>query len=65
MSQDEERAQLIGCAIGAAVVSLIAEGTVINRDNLIVELHRQGKVIGDGAGSVISHEAVEIVMRGQ
>ena len=65
MSQDEERAQLIGCAIGAAVVSLIAEGTVINRDNLIVELHRQGKVIGGGAGSVISHEAVEIVMRGQ
>ncbi len=65
MSQDEERAQLIGCAIGAAVVSLIAEGTVINRDNLVVELHRQGKKIGDGAGSVISYEAVEIVRRGQ
>ncbi|NIY46553.1 hypothetical protein [Cedecea colo] len=64
MSQDEERAQLIGCAIGAAVVSLIAEGTAINRDNIVIELHRQGKVIGDGAGSMISHAAVEIVMRG-
>ncbi|MCT4703939.1 hypothetical protein MUA02_18970 [Enterobacteriaceae bacterium H20N1] len=65
MRQDEERAQLIGCAIGAAVVSLIAEGTVINRDNIIDELYRQGKIIGDGIGSAISHEAVEIVMRGQ
>ncbi len=65
MSRDEERAQLIGCAIGAAVVNLIAEGVVINRDNIVDELHRQGKTIGDGVGSVISHEAVEIVMRGQ
>ncbi len=65
MSQDEERAQLIGCAIGAAVVSLIAEGTIINRDNLIDELRRQGKIIGDGLGSIISHEAAKIVMRGQ
>ncbi len=65
MSQDEERAQLIGCAIGAAVVSLIAEGTVINRDNIVTELHRQRKIIGDGVGSLISHAAVEIVMRGQ
>ncbi|MCT4706461.1 hypothetical protein MUA04_24190 [Enterobacteriaceae bacterium H11S18] len=64
MSQDEERVQLIGCAIGAAVVSLIADGRVINRDNIVSELHRQGKSLGDGVGSIISHEAVEIVMRG-
>lgn len=65
MGQDEERVQLIGCAIGAAVVSLVASGTVINRDNIVEELYRQGKTIGDGVGSIISHEAVGIVMRGQ
>jgi hypothetical protein len=64
MSQDEERVRLIGCAIGAAVVNLIAEGQEINRDNIVNELQRQGKTFGDGVGSIISHEAVEIVMRG-
>lgn len=65
MSQDEARAQLIGCAIGAAVVSLIAQRTVINRDNIVNEFYRQGATIGNGVGNVISCEAAEIVMRGQ
>ncbi|MEL4013588.1 hypothetical protein [Dryocola clanedunensis] len=45
-------------------MSLIAEGLEINRDNIVSELQRQGKTIGDGVGSIISHEAVDIVMRG-
>ena len=32
---DEERAGMIGCAIGAAIVQLIGDGKVINRDNLV------------------------------
>jgi hypothetical protein len=48
MKFNDERTGLIGLAIGAAVIGLISGGKIINRDNIIEEIERQGRNRGDG-----------------
>lgn len=65
MQIDEERAGMIGCAIGAAVVQLIADGKVICRDNLAEELERQRRSTGNVIGKGVNRDAAELVRKGQ
>ncbi|HDY6675890.1 TPA: hypothetical protein RPV38_002228 [Escherichia coli] len=65
MQIDEERAGMIGCAIGAAVVQLIADGKVICRDNLVEELERQRRSTGNVIGKGVNRDAAELVRKGQ
>lgn len=64
MEMDEERAGMIGVAIGAAVVQLIADGKVICRDNLVEELERQRRLTGNVIGKGVNRDAAEIVRKG-
>jgi hypothetical protein len=62
---NEERAGMIGCAIGAAVVQLITENKVICRDNLVDELERQRRLTGNVIGKGVNRDAAELVRKGQ
>ena len=65
MKFNEERTGLIGLAIGAAVIGLISGGKVINRDNIIEEIERQGRNRGDGVEDAIFTQAASLVMKGK
>lgn len=65
MELNEERAGMIGCAIGAAVVQLITENKVICRDNLVDELERQRRLTGNVIGKGVNRDAAELVRKGQ
>lgn len=62
---DEERAGMIGCAIGAAIVQLIGDGKVINRDNLVEQLEQNRRDTGNVIGKGVNRDAAEIVRKGQ
>lgn len=62
---DEERAGMIGCAIGAAIVQLIGDGKVINRDNLVEQLEQNRRDNGNVIGKGVNRDAAEIVRKGQ
>ncbi|MCE6965109.1 hypothetical protein K6W81_14640 [Enterobacter sp. MW07] len=61
----EERAGMIGCAIGAAIVQLIGDGKVINRDNLVEQLEHNRRDTGNVIGKGVNRDAAEIVRKGQ
>ncbi|WP_252354240.1 hypothetical protein [Hafnia paralvei] len=61
---NEERAGLISEAIGMAVVNLIAFSVPINRDNLVDELERVRREIGNVIGKGVNRDAAEIVRKG-
>ena len=65
MRIDEERAGMIGCAIGAAIVQLIGDGKVINRDNLVEQLEHNRRDTGNVIGKGVNRDAAEIVRKGQ
>lgn len=62
---DEERAGMIGCAIGAAIVQLIGDRKVINRDNLVEQLEQNRRDTGNVIGKGVNRDAAEIVRKGQ
>ncbi|HGG8806031.1 TPA: hypothetical protein ACJJXH_002283 [Enterobacter hormaechei subsp. hoffmannii] len=62
---DEERAGMIGCAIGAAIVQLIGDGKVINRDNLVEQLEQNRRDTCNVIGKGVNRDAAEIVRKGQ
>lgn len=62
---DEERAGMIGCAIGAAIVQLIGDGKVISRDNLVEQLEQNRRDTGNVIGKGVNRDAAEIVRKGQ
>nr|WP_242637268.1 hypothetical protein [Leclercia pneumoniae] len=62
---DEERAGMIGCAIGAAIVQLIGDGKVINRDNLVEQLEQNRRDAGNVIGKGVNRDAAEIVRKGR
>lgn len=63
LSKDSERRALIGCAIGAAVVSLLANGMHLSRENLLYELERIKANSSDEQVKKINTEAAEIIRR--
>ncbi|MGK9175513.1 hypothetical protein KXR87_20225 [Yokenella regensburgei] len=65
MKFNDERTGLIGLAIGAAVIGLVSSGQIINRDNIIKEIERQGRNRGDGIEDEIFMEAALLVMKGR
>lgn len=65
MKSDEERAGMIGCAIGAAVVQLIADGRVISRDSLVEQLEQNRRETGNVIGKGVNRDAAELVRKGQ
>lgn len=65
MEFNEERAGMISSAIGLAVVNLVAFGVPINRDNLVEELERVRREMGNVIGKVANRDAAEIVRKGQ
>ncbi|MGY5958019.1 hypothetical protein ACUY4R_001934 [Kosakonia sp. BK9b] len=64
MKFNDEHTGLIGLAIGAAVIGLIAERTPINRDSIIDEIERQGRNRGDGVEEDVFLKAAELVRKG-
>ncbi|HHJ4617298.1 hypothetical protein [Enterobacter mori] len=64
MEFNEERAGMISSAIGLAVVNLVAFGVPINRDNLVDELERVRREIGNVIGKGVNRDAAEIVRKG-
>lgn len=65
MEVDEDRAGMVGCAIGAAVVQLIADGKVICRDNLVDQLEQHRRETGNVIGKGVNRDAAELVRKGQ
>ena len=65
MDSREDRNHLIGSAIGVAVVTLIADGKVINRDSIVDELERQKRVTGNVIGKSANRDAADLVRKGQ
>ncbi|HIA0779759.1 TPA: hypothetical protein ACWOXG_004608 [Salmonella enterica subsp. enterica] len=65
MEFNEERTGMISSAIGLAVVNLVAFGVPINRDNLVEELERVRREMGNVIGKVANRDAAEIVRKGQ
>lgn len=60
---ESDQKALIGCAIGTAVVSLLANGMQITRDNIIYELERIKADSSDLQVKIINTTAAEILRR--
>ena len=65
MKFTDERTGLVGLAIGAAVIGLIAAGKTIGRDSIIEEIELQGRRRGDGVEDEIFVRAANLVMKGK
>ena len=64
MKFNDELTGLIGLAIGAAVIGLVAEREPLNRDNIVREIERQGRDRGDGVEEEVFLKAAELVSKG-
>lgn len=64
MKEKDEKTSLIGLAIGAAVMGLIASGKTINSYSITEELRRLGRKKGDGLEDEIFVKAAELVSKG-
>jgi len=64
MKEQDEKTSLIGLAIGAAVMRLIASGKTINSYSITEELRRLGRKKGDGLEDEIFVKAAELVSKG-
>lgn len=62
---DSDRKALIGCAIGAAVVSLVSNGHTLSKENIIYELERIKADSSDLQVKSISKAAAEILRKGE
>jgi len=64
MKFNDELTGLIGLAIGAAVIGLVAAREPLNRDNIVREIERQGRDRGDGVEEEVFLKAAELVSKG-
>ncbi|UXY09812.1 hypothetical protein N7922_18390 [Kosakonia sp. ML.JS2a] len=64
MKFNDEQTGLIGLAIGAAVIGLVAERKSISRDTIIEEIERQGRNRGDGVEDAVFLKAADLVRKG-
>jgi len=64
MKFNDEHTGLIGLAIGAAVIGLVAAREPLNRDNIVREIERQGRDRGDGVEEEVFLKAAELVSKG-
>lgn len=68
MSRDElleDRAAFIAGEIGGAVVELIIDGVVINRDAIVDRLETKRKTVGNMIHKGVLRDAAEFVRKGQ
>lgn len=64
MKFNDELTGLIGLAIGAAVIGLVAAREPLNRDNIVREIERQGRDRGDGVEEEVFLKAAELISKG-
>lgn len=64
MKNKEEQTGLIGLAIGAAVIGLVSGQRPINRESIVEELVRLGRLKGDGVEDEIFMQAATLVRKG-
>ncbi|AZI88538.1 hypothetical protein EH164_16410 [Kosakonia sp. CCTCC M2018092] len=64
MKFNDELTGLIGLAIGAAVIGLVAARESLSRDNIVREIERQGRDRGDGVEEEVFLKAAELVSKG-
>jgi hypothetical protein len=63
MKDKDEQTALIGMAIGAAVISLVATQKQINQGSIVDELVRLGRQKGDGVEDEVFVQAARLVKR--
>ena len=64
MNNKDEQTGLIGLAIGAAVIGLVSDQKLINRESIVEELMRLGRQKGDGVEDEIFKKATTLVRKG-
>ncbi len=64
MKDKDEQTALIGMAIGAAVISLVATQKQINQGSIVDELVRLGRQKGDGVEDEVFVQAARLVSKG-
>lgn len=64
MKFNDELTGLIGLAIGAAVIGLVAAREPLSRDNIVREIERQGRDRGDGVEEEVFLKAAELISKG-
>ena len=64
-SWEEERSAFIAGEIGGAVIELVAEGVVIDRDTIVERLENKRKSVGNTIHKGILRDAAEFVRKGQ
>ena len=60
-NSQKERTRLIGCAIGNAVIEILAKGVPLNRDNILYELERVKATSGELATKAITQDAAKLL----
>lgn len=64
-SWEEERSAFIAGEIGGAVIELVAEGVVIDRDTIVERLEDRRKGVGNTIHKGILRDAAEFVRKGR
>ncbi len=64
-SWEEERSAFIAGEIGGAVIELVAEGIVIDRDTIVERLEDKRKSVGNTIHKGILRDAAEFVRKGR
>ncbi|MGO2458845.1 MAG: hypothetical protein ACTH8P_01535 [Ewingella sp.] len=64
-SWEEERSAFIAGEIGGAVIELVAEGVVIDRDTIVERLEDKRKSVGNTIHKGILRDAAEFVRKGR
>ncbi|PRD15600.1 hypothetical protein CQW29_11405 [Pantoea coffeiphila] len=64
-NNNSDRNGLIGCAIGTAVISLLANGHTLSKENIIYELERLKGASSDLQVKSISKAAADILRKGE
>ena len=60
---EAERAGLIGCAIGTAVIEALAKDVPLNRDNILYELERMKETSDELAVKAITQDAAKLLRK--
>ena len=64
-SWEEERSAFIAGEIGGAVIELVSEGVVIDRDTIVERLEDKRKSVGNTIHKEILRDAAEFVRKGK
>ncbi|EIN5431720.1 hypothetical protein LPC74_000063 [Salmonella enterica] len=62
---EEDRAAFIAGEIGGAVVELIIDGVVINRDAIVERLEEKRRAVGNVIHKCVLRDAAAMVRKGQ